>query len=97
VKDGAVKVRRVVYAVDAPSHQPGGRSRAGRKRRHLRASATLHDAITIKAGASSNPISTIRNAAHDGTPKTEVHVVMSKGRTDGELENPACRHRPRAV
>ncbi len=79
VKDGAVKVHRIVYAVDCgrPINPEGVRAQV-ESAAIYGLSAALHDAITIKGGrveqANFNDYQMPRIA---GTPKTEVHVVMS--------------------
>src|SRR5947208_706216 len=80
VKDGSVKLHRLVYAVDCgrPINPDGVRAQV-ESAAIYGLSAALHDAITIKDGrveqANSNDYPLPRTRA---TPKTEVHVVMSK-------------------
>lgn len=80
VKDHAVKVHRLVYAVDCgrPINPEGVRAQV-ESAAIYGLSAALHDAITIERGrvaqANFNDYDMPRMA---DTPKTEVHVVMSK-------------------
>ena len=79
VKDGAVKVNRLVYAVDCgrPINPDGVRAQV-ESAAIYGLSAALHDAITIKDGrveqANFNDYDLPRIPE---TPKTEVHVVQS--------------------
>ncbi len=85
VKDGAVKVHRLVYAVDCgrPINPEGVRAQVESAAIYA-LSASLHDAITIKGGrveqGNFNDYEMPRIA---DTPKTEVHVVMSKEEPTG--------------
>ena len=85
VKDGAVKIHRLVYAVDCgrPVNPDGIRAQVeGAAIYGL--SAALHDAITIKDGrvvqSNFNNYQMPRIAE---TPKTEVHIVESKEEPTG--------------
>jgi isoquinoline 1-oxidoreductase beta subunit len=79
VRDGAVKVHRIVYAVDCgrPINPEGVRAQV-ESAAIYGLSAALHDAITIKGGrveqSNFNGYEMPRMAE---TPKTEVYVVMS--------------------
>jgi isoquinoline 1-oxidoreductase subunit beta len=85
VKDGAVKVHRIVYAVDCgrPINPEGVRAQV-ESAAIYGLSAALHDAITIKGGrveqSNFNDYEMPRIAE---TPKTEVHVVMSQEEPTG--------------
>jgi isoquinoline 1-oxidoreductase beta subunit len=85
VKDGAVKVHRLVYAVDCgrPINPEGVRAQVESAAIYA-LSASLHDAITIKGGrveqGNFNDYEMPRIA---DTPKTEVHVIMSKEEPTG--------------
>jgi len=85
VKDGAVKVHRLVYAVDCgrPINPDGIRAQV-ESAAIYGLSAALHDAITIKDGrveqSNFNDYDMPRMSA---TPLTEVHVVMSKEEPTG--------------
>ncbi|HWZ99667.1 MAG TPA: xanthine dehydrogenase family protein molybdopterin-binding subunit [Candidatus Dormibacteraeota bacterium] len=85
VKNGAVKVHRLAYAVDCgrPINPEGIRAQV-ESAAIYGLSASLHDAITIKGGrveqANFNDYQMPRIA---DTPKTEVHVVMSKEEPTG--------------
>ena len=85
VKDGAVKVHRIVYAVDCgrPINPEGVRAQV-ESAAIYGLSAALHDAITIKGGrveqSNFNDYDMPRIAA---TPKTEVHVLMSQEEPTG--------------
>jgi len=85
VKDGAVKVRRVVYAVDCgrPINPEGVRAQV-ESAAIYGLSATLHDAITIKGGrVEQSNFNDYEMPRMSGTPKTEVHVVMSREEPTG--------------
>jgi isoquinoline 1-oxidoreductase beta subunit len=85
VKDGAVKVRRVVYAVDCgrPINPEGVRAQV-ESAAIYGLSATLHDAITIKGGrVEQSNFNDYEMPRMSETPKTEVHVVMSKEEPTG--------------
>ena len=80
VNNGSIKVHRLIYAVDCgrPINPEGVRAQV-ESAAVYGLSATLHDAITIDRG------SVQQSNFHDyqmprisETPKTEVHVVMSK-------------------
>ena len=85
VKGGAVKVHRLVYAVDCgrPINPEGVRAQVESAAIYGLSAAT-HDAITIKGGrveqANFNDYDMPRMPE---TPKTEVHVVMSKEEPTG--------------
>jgi isoquinoline 1-oxidoreductase beta subunit len=85
MKDGAVKVHRLVYAVDCgrPINPEGVRAQVESAAIYA-LSASLHDAITIKGGrveqGNFNDYEMPRIA---DTPKTEVHVIMSKEEPTG--------------
>jgi isoquinoline 1-oxidoreductase beta subunit len=85
VKDGAVKVHRIVYAVDCgrPINPEGVRAQV-ESAAIYGLSAALHDAITIKGGrveqSNFNDYEMPRMAE---TPKTEVHVIMSQEEPTG--------------
>jgi isoquinoline 1-oxidoreductase beta subunit len=80
VQNGAVKVHRLVYAVDCgrPINPDGIRAQV-ESAAIYGLSAALHDAITIKDGRveQSNFNDYEMPRIHE-TPRTEVHVVMSK-------------------
>ena len=79
VKDGAVKVHRIVYAVDCgrPINPEGVRAQV-ESAAIYGLSATLHDAITIKGGrVEQGNFNDYEMPRIQDTPKTEVHVVMS--------------------
>jgi isoquinoline 1-oxidoreductase subunit beta len=85
VKDGAVKVLRIVYAVDCgrPINPEGVRAQV-ESAAIYGLSATLHDAITIKGGrVEQSNFNDYEMPRMSGTPKTEVHVVMSKEEPTG--------------
>ncbi len=85
VNDGAVKVRRVVYAVDCgrPINPEGVRAQV-ESAAIYGLSATLHDAITIKGGrVEQSNFNDYQMPRMSETPKTEVHVVMSKEEPTG--------------
>ena len=85
VTDGAVKVRRIVYAVDCgrPINPEGVRAQV-ESAAIYGLSATLHDAITIKGGrVEQSNFNDYQMPRMSETPKTEVHVVMSKEEPTG--------------
>jgi len=85
VNAGAVKVRRVVYAVDCgrPINPEGVRAQV-ESAAIYGLSATLHDAITIKGGrVEQTNFNDYQMPRMSETPKTEVHVVMSKEEPTG--------------
>ena len=85
VKDGAVKVHRLVYAVDCgvPVNPEGIRAQV-ESAAIYGLSATLHDAITIKGGrVEQSNFNDYQMPRISETPKTEVHVVMSKDEPTG--------------
>jgi len=85
VNDGAVKVRRIVYAVDCgrPINPEGVRAQV-ESAAIYGLSATLHDAITIKGGrVEQSNFNDYEMPRMSETPKTEVHVVMSKEEPTG--------------
>ena len=80
VKDGAVKVHRIVYAVDCgrPINPEGVRAQV-ESAAIYGLSAALHDAITIKGGrVEQSNFSDYDMPRIGATPKTEVHVIMSQ-------------------
>jgi isoquinoline 1-oxidoreductase beta subunit len=80
VKDGAVKLHRLVYAVDCgrPVNPDGVRAQI-ESAAIYGLSAALHDAITIKDGrVEQSNFHDYQMPRINETPKTEVHVVMSK-------------------
>lgn len=80
VKDGAVKVHRLAYAVDCgrPINPEGIRAQV-ESAAVYGLSASLHDAITIKGGrVVQGNFNDYQMPRIGDTPKTEVHVVMSK-------------------
>jgi CO/xanthine dehydrogenase Mo-binding subunit len=80
VNDGAVKVHRIVYAVDCgrPINPQGVRAQV-ESAAIYGLSAAVHDAITIKGGRVEQSNFNNYNMPRIGeTPKTEVHVVMSQ-------------------
>src|SRR5262249_44612532 len=85
MKDGEIQVRRITYAVDCgrPINPDGIRAQV-ESAAIYGLSAAMHDAITIKGGrveqSNFNDYEMPRIA---GTPKTEVHVVMSKEEPTG--------------
>ena len=85
VKDAAVKVHRLVYAVDCgrPINPDGVRAQVESAAIYA-LSATLHDAITIDRGrvVQSN-FNDYQMPRINETPKTEVHVLMSKEEPTG--------------
>jgi isoquinoline 1-oxidoreductase beta subunit len=85
VNDGAVKVHRIVYAVDCgrPINPEGVRAQV-ESAAIYGLSATLHDAITIKGGrVEQSNFNDYQMPRMSETPKTEVHVVMSKEEPTG--------------
>jgi isoquinoline 1-oxidoreductase beta subunit len=85
VNAGAVKVRRVVYAVDCgrPINPEGVRAQV-ESAAIYGLSATLHDAITIKGGrVEQSNFNDYEMPRMGETPKTEVHVVLSKEEPTG--------------
>jgi len=85
VKDGAVKVHRLVYGVDCgrPINPEGVRAQV-ESAAIYGLSAALHDAITIKDGrVEQSNFNDYEMPRIKETPKTEVHVVMSKEEPTG--------------
>jgi isoquinoline 1-oxidoreductase beta subunit len=85
VNDGTVRVRRIVYAVDCgrPVNPEGVRAQV-ESAAIYGLSATLHDAITIKGGrVEQTNFNDYQMPRMNETPKTEVHVVMSKEEPTG--------------
>jgi isoquinoline 1-oxidoreductase subunit beta len=85
VKDGAVKVHRIVYAVDCgrPINPEGVRAQV-ESAAIYGLSAALHDAITIKGGrVEQSNFNDYEMPRMSETPKTEVHVVMSQEEPTG--------------
>ena len=85
VDAGAVKVRRIVYAVDCgrPINPEGVRAQV-ESAAIYGLSATLHDAITIKGGrVEQSNFNDYQMPRMSEAPKTEVHVVMSKEEPTG--------------
>jgi isoquinoline 1-oxidoreductase subunit beta len=85
VKDGAVKVQRIVYAVDCgrPINPEGVRAQVESAAIYA-LSASLHDAITIKGGrVEQSNFHDYQMPRMNESPKTEVHVVMSKKEPTG--------------
>jgi isoquinoline 1-oxidoreductase subunit beta len=85
VKDGAVKVHRIVYAVDCgrPINPEGVRAQV-ESAAIYGLSAALHDAITISGGrVEQSNFHDYQMPRINETPKTEVHVVMSKEEPTG--------------
>src|SRR5947209_1186675 len=80
VKDGTVKVHRLVYAVDCGRTINPDCIRAKVESAAIYGlSAALHDAITIKDGrVEQSNFNDYQMPRISETPKTEVHVVMSK-------------------
>jgi len=80
VQNGAVKLHRLVYAVDCgrPINPDGVRAQV-ESAAIYGLSAALHDAITIKDGrVEQSNFNDYEMPRIGETPKTEVHVVMSK-------------------
>jgi isoquinoline 1-oxidoreductase beta subunit len=85
VKDGAVNVQRIVYAVDCgrPINPEGVRAQVESAAIYA-LSATSHDAITIKGGrVEQSNFHDYQMPRMNEAPKTEVHVVMSKEEPTG--------------
>jgi isoquinoline 1-oxidoreductase beta subunit len=85
VKDGAVKLHRLVYAVDCgrPINPDGIRAQV-ESAAIYGLSAALHDAITISGGrVEQSNFHDYRMPRMNETPKIEVHVVMSKEEPTG--------------
>ena len=85
VKDGAVKIHRLVYGVDCgrPINPEGVRAQV-ESAAIYGLSAALHDAITIKDGrVEQSNFNDYQLPRIGETPKTEVHVVMSKEEPTG--------------
>ncbi len=85
VKDGSIKVHRLVYAVDCgrPINPEGVRAQV-ESAAIYGLSATLHDAITIDRGrVQQSNFHDYQMPRISETPKTEVHVVMSKEEPTG--------------
>jgi len=85
VKDGAVKVHRIVYAVDCgrPVNPEGVRAQV-ESAAIYGLSAALHDAITISGGhVEQSNFNDYEMPRMSETPKTEVHVVMSQEEPTG--------------
>jgi isoquinoline 1-oxidoreductase beta subunit len=79
VKDGAVNVQRIVYAVDCgrPINPEGVRAQVESAAIYA-LSASLHDAITISGGrVEQSNFNDYGMPRINEAPKTEVHVVMS--------------------
>ena len=80
VENGSIKVHRLVYAVDCgrPINPDGVRAQV-ESAAIYGLSAALHDAITIKDGrVEQSNFNDYGVPRIKDTPKTEVHVVMSK-------------------
>jgi isoquinoline 1-oxidoreductase beta subunit len=80
VKNGAVKLHRLVYAVDCgrPINPDGIRAQV-ESAAIYGLSAVLHDAITISGGrVEQSNFHDYQMPRMNETPKTEVHVIMSK-------------------
>jgi isoquinoline 1-oxidoreductase beta subunit len=85
VKGGAVKVHRLVYAVDCgrPINPEGVRAQVESAAIYA-LSASLHDAITIKNGrVEQSNFNDYQMPRIGDTPKTEVHLIMSKEEPTG--------------
>jgi CO/xanthine dehydrogenase Mo-binding subunit len=85
VKDGAIKVHRLVYAVDCgrPVNPEGVRAQVESAAIYA-LSASLHDAITIKNGrVEQSNFNDYKMPRMVDAPKTEVHVIMSKEEPTG--------------
>src|SRR5438552_3821599 len=85
VKNGGVKVHRIVYAVDCgrPINPEGVRAQV-ESAAIYGLSAALHDAITISGGrVEQSNFHDYKMPRMNETPKTEVHVVMSKEEPTG--------------
>ncbi|HKV62783.1 MAG TPA: xanthine dehydrogenase family protein molybdopterin-binding subunit [Candidatus Acidoferrum sp.] len=85
VKGGAVKVHRIVYAVDCgrPVNPEGVRAQV-ESAAIYGLSAALHDAITISGGrVEQSNFNDYEMPRISETPKTEVHVIMSQEEPTG--------------
>jgi isoquinoline 1-oxidoreductase subunit beta len=85
VQNGSVKVHRLVYAVDCgrPINPDGIRAQV-ESAAIYGLSAALHDAITISGGrVEQSNFHDYKMPRMNETPKTEVHVVMSKEEPTG--------------
>src|SRR6266849_3774444 len=85
VKDGAVRLHRLVYAVDCgrPINPDGVRAQV-ESAAIYGLSAALHDAITISGGrVEQSNFNDYAMPRMSETPKMEVHVVMSKEEPTG--------------
>ncbi|HEX8837867.1 MAG TPA: xanthine dehydrogenase family protein molybdopterin-binding subunit [Candidatus Acidoferrum sp.] len=85
VKDGAIKVHRIVYAVDCgrPINPEGVRAQVESAAIYA-LSATLHDAITIEGGrVQQSNFNDYQMPRIRETPLTEVHVMMSNEEPTG--------------
>jgi isoquinoline 1-oxidoreductase subunit beta len=85
VQDGSVKVHRLVYAVDCgrPINPEGVRAQV-ESAAIYGLSAALHDAITISGGrVEQSNFNDYQMPRINETPKTEVHVIMSKEEPTG--------------
>jgi isoquinoline 1-oxidoreductase beta subunit len=85
VQNGAVKLQRLVYAVDCgrPINPDGVRAQV-ESAAIYGLSAALHDAITIKDGrVEQSNFNDYQMPRINETPQTEVHVVMSKEEPTG--------------
>ena len=85
VKNGAVNVQRIVYAVDCgrPINPEGVRAQVESAAIYA-LSASLHDAITIKGGrVEQSNFHDYQMPRINEAPKTEVHVVMSQEEPTG--------------
>ena len=85
VKNGGVKVHRLVYAVDCgrPINPEGIRAQV-ESAAIYGLSAALHDAITISGGrVEQSNFNDYQMPRISETPKTEVHVIMSKEEPTG--------------
>ncbi|PYT55615.1 MAG: hypothetical protein DMG43_02605 [Acidobacteria bacterium] len=85
VKNGGVKVHRLVYAVDCgrPINAEGIRAQV-ESAAIYGLSAALHDAITIQGGrVEQSNFHDYQMPRISETPKTEVHVIMSKEEPTG--------------
>ena len=85
IQDGKVRVHRLVYAVDCgrPVNPDGVRAQV-ESAAIYGLSAALHDAITIKGGrVEQSNFGDYQMPRIAETPKTEVHVMMSKEEPTG--------------
>ena len=85
IMDGKVRVHRLVYAVDCgrPVNPDGVRAQV-ESAAIYGLSAALHDAITIKGGrVEQSNFGDYEMPRMAETPKTEVHVIMSKEEPTG--------------